>query len=86
MWRAEDDDRGLAEAEHVLGHVRFDQTDYAAARLLFQESLDRYRRAGDIVGGLPLVGDVGLVAYHEGDYETAERYFWKASSYTATTT
>jgi len=72
-WRAERDERGLAEARHVLGHVRFDQRDYAAARSLFQESLEGYERAHDVVGGLPLVGDVGLVAYHEGDYDTAER-------------
>src|SRR5262249_11279131 len=62
---------GLAEALHVLGHVRFDQRDFATARELFTQSLDGYRRAADTIGGLPLVGDLGLVAYHEGDYETA---------------
>ena len=63
---------GLAEALHVLGHVRFDQGDYPAARDLFAESLDGYRRADDTIGGLPLMGDLGLVAYHEGDYGEAE--------------
>jgi predicted ATPase/DNA-binding CsgD family transcriptional regulator len=73
LWAAADDQRGLAEAKHVLGHVRFDQRDYTAARRLFQDSLEGYRGVGDTIGGLPLTGDVGLVAYHEGDYETAEQ-------------
>jgi tetratricopeptide (TPR) repeat protein len=59
----------------VLGHVSFDQGDYAVARDLFQQSADGYDRAGDTLGGLPLVGDLGLVAYHEGDFDTAERIF-----------
>jgi predicted ATPase len=66
---------GLAEALHVLGHVRFDQRDFPAARDLFTEGLDGYRRADDTIGGLPLAGDLGLVAYHEGDYATAEAVF-----------
>ena len=32
LWRDADDRRGLAETLHILGHVRFDQRDYAAAR------------------------------------------------------
>ena len=73
LWQAADDRRGLAEAKHVLGHVRFDQRDFTAARSLFQDSLEGYRGVGDTIGGLPLTGDVGLVAYHEGDYDTAEQ-------------
>jgi len=72
LWRRLDDRRGLAEAWHVLGHVRFDQRDYDAARRLFTDSLASYRQANDIVGSLPLIGDLGLVAYHEGDLEAAE--------------
>jgi non-specific serine/threonine protein kinase len=75
LWRAVADQAGLAEALHVLGHVRFDQRAYPVARDLFAESLEGYRRADDTIGGLPLVGDLGLVAYHEGDYATAEAVF-----------
>jgi hypothetical protein len=59
LWRDEDSRSGLAEALHVLGHVRFDQRDLVAARGLFEESLDRYRRAGDTTGGLPLLATWG---------------------------
>jgi predicted ATPase len=78
LWRDEDGRHGLAEALHVLGHVRFDQRDHVAARGLFEESLDEYQRAGDTAGGLPLLGDLGLVAYHEGDYDTADRILRKS--------
>jgi non-specific serine/threonine protein kinase len=33
--------------------------------------VELYRSAGDTVGELPLAGDLGLVAYHEQDYEAA---------------
>ena len=78
LWRDQDSRQGLAEALHVLGHVRFDQRDHVAARSLFEESLDEYQRAGDTTGGLPLIGDLGLVAYHEGDYDTADRILQKS--------
>ena len=73
LWREKAICRGLAEALHVLGHVRFDQRDYADARELFEEALQAFREADDLLGGLPILGDLGLVAYHEGDYDSAER-------------
>jgi DNA-binding CsgD family transcriptional regulator/tetratricopeptide (TPR) repeat protein len=73
LWRTEGDLPGLAEALHVLGHVRFDQRGYADATELFQEALQVFREADDLLGGLPILGDLGLVAYHEGDYGSAER-------------
>jgi tetratricopeptide (TPR) repeat protein len=68
LWRGQDDRGGLAEALHVLGHVRFDQRDHLAARNLFEESLQEYRRAGDTIGGLPLLGDLAQLT---GDHELA---------------
>ena len=59
----------------MLGHVQFDQRDYAAARALFEESLSAYRQMADIPGSLPLVADLGLVAYHQGDYAAAGAVF-----------
>ena len=63
-WRDASDPSGLAEALHVLGHVRFDQGDHADARDLFDGQLgqlpagwrhDRWTapRRGPGVGGLP---------------------------------
>ena len=73
LWRATGDDRGLAEALHVLGHVEFDQRDLRAAQVLFEDSLAAYRSTEDTLGGLPLLADLGLVAYHRGDYARATR-------------
>ncbi len=75
LWRGTTDRRGLAEALHVLAHVRFDQRDLAAAEALFQESLSAYRLAADTLGGLPLVADLGMVAYHRGEYAAAGAVF-----------
>ncbi len=72
LWRdAAADGRGHAEALHVLGHVEFDQRDYAAAQALFEKSLATYQLAADTPGSLPLMADLGLVAYHLGAYEVA---------------
>ncbi len=75
MWREDEDQVGLAETMHVLGHVQFDQGDFVGARRLFEESLQRFRRANDEIGSLPLIGDLGMVAYHESDFVTADRVF-----------
>ena len=40
---------------------------------------------GDTIGGLPLLGDLGLVAYHEGDYATADGSSARASRCTGST-
>lgn len=78
LWQELGDTSNLAETLHVLGHVRFDQRDYHAARRLFIDSLDGYRCAGDTLGSLPLNGDLALVAYHEGDYGAATE-IWRDS-------
>jgi predicted ATPase len=75
LWRQLAGRHGLAEALHMLGHVRSDQRDYAAAQALFEESLALYEAAGDTRGGLPLLGDLGLIAYHHGDYTLARARF-----------
>jgi predicted ATPase/DNA-binding CsgD family transcriptional regulator len=61
------DQDGLAEALHVLGHVYFDQHDYAEARRLFAESHALFEAAGVVAGSITLIGDLGMVAYHERD-------------------
>ncbi len=67
--------RGLADALHVAGHVRFEAREFAAAQALFERSQAAYASASDELGALPLIGDLGMVAYHQGDYRTAQRWF-----------
>ncbi|HEV7666114.1 MAG TPA: tetratricopeptide repeat protein [Chloroflexota bacterium] len=69
------DSHGLANAFHLTAHVLLEGRAFSRARALFEASHEAHARAGDLIGGLPLVGDLGMVAYHEGDYETARRLF-----------
>ena len=62
---------GLAEALHVLGHVYFDQHNYTEARRLFTESHTLFEADGVMAGSITLIGDLGMVAYHERDDQLA---------------
>ena len=55
-------------------------------RGLFEESLADLPASGRQIGGLPLIGDLGLVAYHESDFERLpKRFFTIVSCSTAFT-
>ena len=71
----------LPLALHFLGHIRFEQRDYAAARALFEESLLLNEQLGSELEAVELVSDVGLVACQFGDYATAQRQFERALAY-----
>lgn len=77
VWRRPglEHSRELAFALHILGHVRFDQRDYAAARPLFAESLAINHARGESIETMALIGDLGLVACHLGDYAEARTHF-----------
>ena len=75
LWEHAPDQTGLAETLHLLGHVHFDQREYAEARHLFEESLARYEQTGNVSGKVTLIGDVGMVAYHERDDRRARDLF-----------
>jgi tetratricopeptide (TPR) repeat protein len=65
----------LGYALHLAGHVHFEAREYLAARQLYEQSRDALAEAGDVLGDLPLIGDLGMVAYHMGDYEAARDWF-----------
>ena len=76
LWRDTADRRGQAEALHVLGHVEFDQRDYTAAQVLFEEESWRptgWRRTRR--GACRSWPTSGWVAYHRGDYAEAGTVF-----------
>ena len=65
---------GLANATHMLGHALLDQKTYPEAISAFEESLELYRRLNDFYYIGTLTSDLGMVAYHMGDYAQARRY------------
>jgi predicted ATPase/DNA-binding CsgD family transcriptional regulator/Tfp pilus assembly protein PilF len=75
IFREIGDIQGLANAFHLAAHVLFERRDFHQAREFFQASREAHDRTGDVLGGLPLIGDLGMVAYHQGDYETAQGWF-----------
>ncbi|KAF0110435.1 MAG: XRE family transcriptional regulator [Chloroflexi bacterium] len=70
-----EDEAGLAEAIHMHGHIVFDQRNYEEAKNIFQKSLSTYEALGDCVIRITLLGDLGLVACHQGDLVSARAYY-----------
>ena len=75
IFREIGDFQGLAYTFHLAGHVLFEGRDLTGAQALFEASQSAHGQAGDLLGGLPLIGDLGMVAYHQGDYATARGFF-----------
>ncbi|HET6316236.1 MAG TPA: tetratricopeptide repeat protein [Chloroflexota bacterium] len=57
------------------GRLAYDQGDYAAARALYQQSLDIRRELGDTRLVAHSLGHLGEVAHQTGDYGAAEALF-----------
>ena len=70
----------MGDALHLAGHVRFEAREYAEAFEFFERSQVAYARADDPLGGLALIGDLGMVAYHQADYVTARQLFERCLS------
>ncbi len=70
-----EDFSGLGDVLHLAGHVLFEAREFADADALFARSQAAYARAEDPLGGLALIGDLGMVAYHRADYAAAREWF-----------
>jgi tetratricopeptide (TPR) repeat protein len=71
-------DELTADTQHVLGHVLFDQGDYAAARAALRDSRALYQGLTDTNSAAVLTSDLGMVAFHQGDLGSAEGSFEEA--------
>jgi len=60
-----------AEALTGLGYLALHQSDYAAARAHFEESLALFKRLGNTEGVANSLNNLGLVARHQGDHGQA---------------
>jgi predicted ATPase/DNA-binding CsgD family transcriptional regulator/Tfp pilus assembly protein PilF len=67
-----------AESMRLIGSLALHQSDYAAARALFEESLAIRRDLGDPAGLLSALSSLGAVAMQQGEIELAERYIREA--------
>ena len=68
-------DEITADTQHILGHVLFDQRDYAAAREAFADSRALYQGLADDNSVAVLTSDLGMVAFHLGGLDSAEGSF-----------
>jgi tetratricopeptide (TPR) repeat protein len=64
-----------AKALNAAGNLAAEQGDYAAARDLFEQSLQVQRELGNRRGVACLLNNLGLVAKGQGDHEAARTYF-----------
>ncbi|HEY2595204.1 MAG TPA: AAA family ATPase, partial [Chloroflexota bacterium] len=67
-----------SEALRVIGSLAMQQTDYAAARVLFESSLGIRRELGEPAGLLSPLSGLGAVALQLGELDLAEGYFSEA--------
>ena len=80
LFRELDDDEGIAVLQHRLGVSTLSYLkDPQTARELFDESLERYRRAGSKRGECEVLGGLGYVSRDEGDREVALDLFSRAA-------
>lgn len=66
------------DALRVIGTLALHQSDYAAARALFEDSLAIRRAQGDPAGLLSALSGLGAVALQQGEIEAAEACFEEA--------
>jgi predicted ATPase/DNA-binding SARP family transcriptional activator len=64
------DDVGVAYLDYRLGLVALHRDDNRELpRVLWERSLEIFRREGDVIGELQMVGDLGMLDLRFGDYE-----------------
>ncbi len=71
LWRALDDQQGIARALHNLGGIAAGQGDPATAAARLAESLRLYEALGDRGGMASILGSLGDAALEQGDFAQA---------------
>lgn len=74
LWRALEDQAGIAGALGALAMVHKARGDHAAAMRLFEEALARWRALGQDLKVAMTLNNLGATAYDQGDFELFEGY------------
>ena len=66
---------GITQGLNILGELVRYHGDYTRARVIYDESLALAIETGDLLRQQMMQSNLGFVAYHEGQYAAAEKYF-----------
>ena len=75
LFQAIGDQVGTADSLHMLGHVALDSGRHSEAKDYFNRCAALYRHLNDKIMLLVLVGDLGLIAYLDLEYDLADKLF-----------
>ena len=75
-----DDQEGVAQASKVLGGIAWRRNRYGEARMFFERSLENFRSLDNLTEQAGLLGNLGLIAYSNGAYDTAKQLLGEAVS------
>jgi len=74
ILRKIEDKPGIAQALNILGETARLQSDYEAAQLYYEESLEVVRETGERLREAMLLCNLGFIAYRHGRYSLAMQY------------
>ena len=63
----------MARCLSGLGRLALHTDDQAQATAYYTESMARFREAGDLRRATLILGNLGVVAFNEGDFDLASR-------------
>ncbi|MBI5943592.1 MAG: tetratricopeptide repeat protein [Chloroflexi bacterium] len=75
-----DSDRLIGNATYRLGNVAYNRTDYQTARKFIEDSVEIFRKVGDLSWWALALNLLGLMSNDQGDWDTARSYFDEALS------
>lgn len=75
IFREINDEKGIAEALHNLGLIKFEQGNYDSAFRLYEEGLEILKKSDDRKNIAYSLNDLGSLLIEKGEYERAEKIF-----------
>lgn len=73
--QALDNERGVAHVRNTLGAIELNQQRFAQARREFEAALGTFESVADVRNAGIVIGNLGLCAYYEGQFDAADELF-----------